>query len=151
MSTRPHHYRFAHVVFRSIALRNAAGLLAAPLDELNTRTADLWVGVGGELPEEQRLPADGLALSHVPLGAGTALLVRFPPALHPPEAHFALLLGPDVVGEPRYFVLEESLDMFTRARVTVLGAWNTDTHLNLGPGPAPEADAFVAAVEARLG
>ncbi|WP_406278443.1 hypothetical protein [Embleya sp. NBC_00896] len=150
MSTRQHHYRFAHVVFRSIALRNAAGLLAAPIDELNSRTVDLWIGVGSALPEEDRLSADGLALSHVPLGAGTGLLVRFPPALYPPEAHFALLVGPDVVGEPRYFVLEESVDVFGGGRSTVLGGWDEDTHLNLGPGPAVDADAFVAAVAARL-
>ncbi|MGW1988916.1 hypothetical protein [Embleya sp. NPDC001921] len=123
MSTRRHHYRFAHVVFRSIAPRNAAGLLAAPLDELTARTTNLWVGVGSRLPEEQRLSAEGLAMSHVPLGAGSGLLVRMPPALFPPEAHFALVAGPDVVGEPRHFVLEESLDVATRKRATVLGAW----------------------------
>ncbi|MFJ8738604.1 hypothetical protein ACIRL2_04460 [Embleya sp. NPDC127516] len=150
MSTRQHHYRFAHVVFRSIALRNAAALLAAPLDELTARTTNLWIGVGSRLPEEQRLSAEGLAMNHVPLGAGSGLLVRLPPALFPPEAHFALVLGPDVVGEPRYFVLEESLDVVTRERATVLGAWDEEAHLNLGPGPAADPDAFVSAVAARL-
>ncbi|MGC0418921.1 hypothetical protein [Embleya sp. AB8] len=150
MSTRQHHYRFAHVIFRSIALRNAAELLAAPVDELTAATADMWVGVGARLPEEERLPADGLALSHVRLGAGSGLLVCLPPALYPPEAHFALVPGPDVPGEPRYFVLEESFDVLARTRTTVLGGWTEDSHLNLGPGSIVAADAFVAAVAARL-
>jgi hypothetical protein len=151
MSTRRHHYEFAHVVFRSIALRNPAGLIAAPLDTLAEKTAELWVGVGRRLPEELRLPTTGLAFTHVVVGGGTSLLVTFPPALYPPEAHFALVLGPEAAeGVPRYCLLEESLDVVRGVRCTVLGGWDGDTHLNLGPGPSVDPDAFVAAVEARL-
>jgi hypothetical protein len=151
MGPRRHHYEFAHVVFRSIALRHAAALVAAPLAPLAERTAGLWVAVGRRLPEEVRLPATGLALAHVEVGGATSLLVTLPPALYPPEAHFALVLGPGTAeGVPRYCVLEESLDVVDGTRGTVLGGWSEDTHLNLGPGPDVDPDAFVTAVRARL-
>lgn len=146
---RMHHYVFAHRELPGIARRFAPNLVGLAREgRLDDALRTTWTGVGEALPPEDRLAPDGLAAELRSLGAGEAILVRFPPPAHVTEAYLALVVlepGPDV----RYFLLEHGWNLDDSPR-TVLGEWTEQAHLNLGDGPAADADTFVAAVERLL-
>jgi hypothetical protein len=147
--SRRHHYLFAHRVLPSTALRFGADLVSAGRDgQLALDSA--WDRVGQDLPEDERLPSAGLAVSHHHIDEHDVLLVTFPPPVGPPEAHFAAIALSTRDGQVRYITLERGLIPLNDTQYTVLGEWTDDAHLNLGSGPQPQPDAFLSALRLVL-
>lgn len=145
---RPHHYLFAHralpVAAPGLAPRARSLVLQG---RLNDGLLGLWNRVGDDVAPDDRLPGNGLRGALRDAGGTEVVLVTMPRAEHMTEAHFAAV----VLSEPlRYLVLEHSWTTEDRP-CTVLGEWEEGKHLNLGPGPEPTEDAFLAAVAQRLG
>jgi hypothetical protein len=117
---------------------------------LDDALASAWADVGRQLPEAERLPADGLRGYLVDAGGTAAVLVTLPPAERTTEAHMAAVIPAGDPGQTRYLVLEHSWTADGEP-ATVLGEWVTGPeHRNLGPGPAPDRDAFTAALRVLL-
>ena len=145
---RPHHYQFAHRWLRDIALRYGSDFVRDnPRGNLTGALVAMWHEVGTRLPEVQRLAPDGLATDLRPDPSTPMVVVTMPAARHMVEAHFAAIVLCDE--QTRYFVLEESWSP-TEPVATVLGEWIGDSHINLGPGPAPDRTAFIEAVLTRV-
>jgi hypothetical protein len=102
----------------------------------------MWNDIGDALPPEQRIEPEGLRAVHEP-GPPEMMLVVMPPARHMAEAHFAAIVVCDGVAD--YYVLEESWAP-DRADATVIGGWTPESHVNYGPGPTPDLDAFRQAI-----
>jgi hypothetical protein len=146
---RTHHYLFAHrelpAIARKVGDRLPSLVETGRMDEALERT---WQHVGERLAEADRLPAFGLHATVHDVGSAKVILVAMPSAEHTTEAHFVGIAFPGE--EPlRYFVLEHSWTLDDQPS-TVLSEWTTDAHVNLGTGPAPVPEAFLAAVSARL-
>jgi hypothetical protein len=146
---RRHHYLFAHSDLPGAAFRFGADLMTAGRDGRLT-LATAWDRVGEALPPDQRLPATGLAVSHHAVTGHEVLLVEFPPAEHPAEAHFAAVTLSGA-GGVRYFTLEDGRSVMDGSRYTVLAEWTEDRkHINYGSGPAAAPEAFLAALPRLL-
>jgi hypothetical protein len=148
---RRHHYGFAHQVLPSLARQPGIDLPAmAVAGLLDDALASAWADVGRQLPEAERLPADGLHGCLVDAGGTAVVLVTLPPAERTTEAHLAAVIPGDEPGQSRYLVLEHSWTMDGEP-ATVLGEWVTGPeHRNLGPGPAPDPGSFTAALAGLL-
>jgi hypothetical protein len=149
---REHHYVFAHRVLPAEARANASAILQAA--ERGTATQSLamiWDHVGSQLAPDRRLPSTGLSGSFRELSGARVALIHFPPAEHATEAHLAAIVLPRTqpAGPARYIVLEHSWTPDDQPQ-TVIGEWADGKHLNGGNGPAPDEDAFLAAVDARV-
>ncbi|MCA8920909.1 MAG: hypothetical protein KDD82_03805 [Planctomycetes bacterium] len=144
---RRHHYLYAHRVLPPLAFGDPAGFCAR-LSNPSAGQASLealWEKVGSEAPVA--LPVEGLKLSQHLLKNGRAVfLIQLPTPELMPEAHFvAVAPGPEDLA---IYTLERSQDFETGEACTVVGAWNPEgDHLNLGRGPQPTREAFLA----RLG
>jgi hypothetical protein len=152
MGSRRHHYHFAHRYFPTLLLTTRAAqrwlpILEAPEGAEFLRS--LWNQFGADnLPENERLSADGFAVRATRTSGGALmLLVRFPPPVEVPEAHFALVVADGRTHEIlRYVTLEHSMGC------TVLGEWLADgTHKNYGEGPPPDEQQFYTASQKLLG
>ncbi|MGI5174933.1 hypothetical protein ACQEVZ_01170 [Dactylosporangium sp. CA-152071] len=147
---RRHHYLFAHRELPSGLFRLGIDLVSAGRDGRLDLDA-VWDRVGQTLPDHERLPATGLAVSHHLVADHHVLLVVFPAAQHPAEAHFAAMAVSAHDARVRYIVLEEARSVIDGTRYTVLGEWTEDGgHINYGPGPEPRTEAFLSAVRSHL-
>jgi hypothetical protein len=147
---RPHHYRYAHRLLSRILVKPEWELRRmAQAGFINEFLHFLWTDYAKAFPEEERLSPDGLAGELSTAGTTEVLLVTMPPALHVTEAHFVAVAPCEPAPARRYWTLEHSWT-FEGEPCTVLGQWADGSHLNLGPGPEPTADAFLAAL-ARMG
>lgn len=148
---RRQHYEFVHVVLRAIAFRTGAYLLVmADSGRLAEQLRGTWDKVGEDLPEQERIPATGLAAGLYTYGPIRAAVIALPHARHVGEAYLvAYVLIEDPVfgaGDPEFFVLEHDVlpDGEPGTRVT---RWTRDgRHLDLGPGPLPEIGAFLETI-----
>jgi hypothetical protein len=149
---RRHHYDFAHRALPSIMLNPDVDLaqLASVPDRLNGALRATWQRVGDQLGESDRIPDDGLAVELRLVDGVDALLVTLPPALNQAEAIFVLIMPLEPATERRLFTLESGWDVVNRRTYTVLGSWTDAGHLNLGEGPSPDPDAFIAAISTRM-
>ncbi len=148
---RRHHYEFAHRVLPELALQPDIDLGAmAAADLLDAALRSAWSDIGKLVPEAERLPPDGLHGELADLGGIPGVLITMPPAVRTTEAHLAALAPCDPPERRRYFVVEHSWTAEGEP-ATVLGEWTRDhSHLNLGPGPAPNAEAFAEALRELL-
>jgi hypothetical protein len=151
-------YVFAHRTLPQIVHddpEKAQKLLSGP--EGPGFLAFLWHRVGERLPEDQRSPAEGLATSrHVSPDGTVIVLVTMPPPRRAPEAFFAAAVftpGPRKMlffrhpPTVRYVTLELGHEAGGAIR-TVLCGWSKDgDHYNMGDGPPPESEAFLARVQ----
>lgn len=143
---RHHHYVFAHRELPSAAFRFGADLVTAAREGRLT-LATVWDRVGETVPPDDRLPSDGLDVAYHALAGQDVLLVTLPAPDAPTEAHFVALVGDPV----RFFTLEDAYSPLDGSRYTVLGEWtDSGSHVNHGPGPAPEPGLFLAAIGERL-
>lgn len=149
---RAHHYRYAHRLLAGLARDLGPQMLDHEPDAGFTGgLTQLWDGYGERLPEEERLPADGLSAELVRRDGYRALVVVLPPAVAPSEAHLVAVVQVGEAEQCRYLTLEHGVSPIDRQPYTVLGEWTADgSHLNLGPGPAADPEAFIAAVERIL-
>jgi hypothetical protein len=144
---RPHHYLFAHRELPSAAFRFGADFVAG-IGEGRIGLAKAWELIGESFPEEERLPADELAIELHTLGTHDVVLVSLPPPAGQAEAHFVAIAAADRL---RYFTLEAAESPLDGRRYTVLGEWTEDhTHVNFGPGPEPDKALFLTAVGDKL-
>jgi hypothetical protein len=146
---RRHHYVFAHHEVRRAAQRFGADLVEAGREGRLTLES-VWNRVGESLDEPDRRPATGLASTYHEIAGHRVLLVRLPSAHHPTEAHFVAIAAPVDDGRVRYLTLEYAVSPVDETVYTVFGEWDDQRHVNYGEGPAPDADAFLAAVAHRL-
>ena len=156
---RPHHYQFAHVVLRELCEEDTLRFFATMASPERCR---LLAGVWAETERRIGRPVDGFdpaptSVTTCRIGAHATVIVSMPAPVAVGEAHFVgvvlaeLTPGADpgaAVGY-RYFTLELG-DRGDGSARTVLCEWKGARHLNFGDGPAPEVDAFVAALAARL-
>lgn len=86
-----------------------------------------------------------------------AIIVKMPTPIAVTEAYFVGILptesqecaeAPEEIAF-RYFTLEYGSRMDGTSR-TVLCAWAGDNHFNLGDGPPPTLEAFIAALDERI-
>ncbi|MEV4313317.1 hypothetical protein [Actinocrispum sp. NPDC049592] len=147
---RHHHYRFAHVSLPRIALGGTVNLRQfADEGKLGQMLRGFWDFVGTQqVAEEDRLPADGLSSETVTTGDSTVLLITLPRALKATEAYFVAIAYRAAAAIPRYFCLEHGTPLFPDT--TMIGEWVQGegglSHVNLGDGPEPDADAFLDAI-----
>jgi hypothetical protein len=145
---RPHHYQYAHRALPSVVRHSGLEIVqAAAGRDITPALQALWSEVGDQLPEDQRLDPAGLTVAYEPGPPAPLVIVTMPPAHHMVEAHFAAIVA--VADQARYLVLEESWSPVAD-KATVLGEWTAEGHLNLGSGPPPQRDAFLAAVRALV-
>ncbi len=145
---RQNHYEFAHRALPTIVLRREVDLLKLGAEgRLEDALRSTWLAISDRLPEEDRVPPDGFAaeVTGTADSEGGTLLIRFPEPLYPAEAHLAAVMPCEPVGRRRYFVLERSVTLQGET-ATVLGEWAAGSHINYGTGPAPDMQAFLAAV-----
>ncbi|MFI5530348.1 hypothetical protein ACIA8O_17585 [Kitasatospora sp. NPDC051853] len=149
---RAHHYGYAHRVLAGLARDLGVKMLdREPAPGFTGGLTAIWQGYGEQLPESERLSADGLSADLVQRDGYRALLVILPPAVAPSEAHLVAVVQSAEAEQCRYLTLEHGVSPIDRQTYTVLGEWTADgQHINLGPGPAAEPDAFLAAVERVL-
>jgi len=149
---REHHYVFAHRVLPAEAQAHPRVIVEAAARGTATQSlARIWDHVGAQLPPDRRLPSTGLSGSFHELSDARVALIRFPPAEHAAEAHLAAVVLPrsNPDGPARYIVLEHSWSPEDLPQ-TMICEWEGGSHLNGGPGPAPDEAAFLAAVAARI-
>lgn len=164
LSPRPQHAAFAHSALRALAGEDAEALviaLAAPGAE--DFLAEVWDAVGREVAASD--PAAAVTLAPTGLEAIPARvagrptgLVKMPEPVAATEAHFVAIVLNHELGEPvkpapepefHYFLLEKSV-AGDGDHVTVFARWDDGAHEDLGPGPAPDARAFLDRIARHL-
>jgi hypothetical protein len=145
-------YLFAHRELPMAAFRYGEDLVrVARGGNLAEGLAKLWVDLGTALPPEERLPADGLAASWHDAGRYEIALVTLPPPTGVTDAHLAAIVVPKGGKSVRYLVLERGVPDAAGNPTTVLGEWLAGgDHVNMGAGPRPEPEPFLAAVREHL-
>ncbi len=139
------HYRFAYGFLKGFAFQRTEELREA-----------LWSGDGDGFlawlwersADEGSEPCPGLSVRTFTHAGRPAALVTLPEPAEPPEAYFVLILfGSDT---PTYYSLEKTEPLWfgegEEPSGTVLGLWEPDRRYNLGEGPPPDPDLFVARV-----
>lgn len=148
-------YGFAHQLLPHALLSHPRPftMLAGPVGTEYVR--QMWelaaerIAPGTPIPEELR------ALPPRVGGPFVCAVIVMPPPQEMTEAHMVALVGRlsdpalaslDDVRSRAYYTLEAG-----SGGTTVLGQWTADgSHLNLGSGPEPTADAFVLAIGEHL-
>jgi hypothetical protein len=148
---RRHHYQFAHRLLPATAFRMGSDLVAAGRQG-RLALDDAWNELGLTLPEGERVRPDGLDASYQRVDPYDVLVVTFPPAMGPAEAHYAAIAVPDdSTRNVRYLVLELGLSPIDGQRYTVMAEWTADgSHVNYGPGPEALPASFIAELTHRL-
>lgn len=153
------HYQFAHVALRGLVFREprlATALweledCSALLDDIAAQVTRVCEsrGQGGELC------AADLRVSKRRLGCNPCVIIELPEPRATTEAYMVAIIQQRDLDAPgpaddepsewacRYFTLEFS--EHREAPHTMLGEWTDQgSHLNMGGGPEPEVEAFVA-------
>jgi hypothetical protein len=163
------HYFMAHYALRTVALQHpleTLAMLASP------KGYDFLARLLDEVEEvcrdQGRPPPDFTAADlHIGyrrcVGNHPCAVVRFPEPQGTTEAHMvAIVVTSDLPAiapgakelpqvDARYFTLEKGFRFKGGAERTVICEWTKTAHLNGGDGPPPTVDAFLAAIEERLG
>lgn len=158
-SPRCHHYQFAHAALRSVAFAHPLqfmALLASPEAATEAFTTLLeQVAINcKDCGEAADFSAADIRV-HTRRAAGhPCAVVVLPAPKATAEAHYVapVLLMSDQPENAalRYFVLEYSTADEANPS-TVLAEWRVDgTHVNHGPGPAPNVELFLEAVAGHL-
>jgi hypothetical protein len=152
------HYEFVHQVLPdkvfhpSILLWHLQNLSPEmTVNYLWTFVETRFIRAGLEFNREREVA--GTVIQRIEAGELDCYLVTMPDARYPIEAYFAAMIfgretqAPDALsgaGHPQrwYFTLERSHDGATPTGTVLCGWSESGTHLNYGPGPAPEANAF---------
>jgi hypothetical protein len=156
MSSTPH-YVFAHRLLPSLTFSDPNRLIGSlAMAGGAAFLRDVW-GVAEKRCGVSMAP-EGLRHTMGRLGDDRILVcIHLPEPQAPAEAHFVAVvawLGPaeaQKIEKVRVITLEKAAPIEPGV-VTYLGEWlKAGTHHNLGPGPKPDHDAFIAAVVQLLG
>jgi hypothetical protein len=113
--------------------------------------ADLWTGIGQDLPAEQRVAAEGLSAWHQASGVKPEILVlTFPPPAAGNEAYMLAAIR-TANSACRVFCLERAVMPSTGKEFTILAELATEGRSNWGPGSAPIAEQFAEMVRRLTG
>ncbi|HVT81277.1 MAG TPA: hypothetical protein VHM90_11535 [Phycisphaerae bacterium] len=110
--------------------------------------ADLWNGMGMELPENERVSSDGISSELFGFNGYEMLLVTMPAATEPNEAYFVVVVRKGE--ECRVFFLERSGGWGKLALGTMVAELSAGGRRNRGTGPEPLAGNFVEFVRQLL-
>ncbi len=150
MAPRTVHYVFAHRVLRDIALDPNVDLLEEATEvDLGPKLADIWADLNERVPEESKIPGDGLAAYVVQRPDYAAVLVTMPEPQQPAEAYATMVVsGPDET-QTLYYTWEYGHDTATGEPAAFLCGWGQDphgagtTHYNYGSRDNTSIDTFV--------
>ena len=147
------HYMFCHDALPSVFFADPGRffrVLGGPDRQLFL--TDLWEEAGKRgAPETRRDPA-GLRGAAIRRGPHLFALIYLPEPAEATECYFVCMIaGVSSDGAAlawgRVFTLELGEDVLTGEACTFLGEWTPEAeHHNLGDGPKPDANAFVAQV-----
>ena len=147
---RAHHFKAKHLI-AAMAVENIDKFLerfSPPEGDAYFRA--LWGGLGLDIPEEERVSSDGLAVDSRELKGGqSALILTMPEPRARNEAYFLAILQSQR-GAALVFCLEQSRNPMTQESTTALAGWTTQGRFNTGMSPPPNLDSFVLAVEELL-
>jgi anti-anti-sigma factor len=152
------HYIFAHRILPQIVHadpKKAQEILSGPAGA--DFLASLWRRVGESIPVAAHTPPNGLTLMTRTEADGTVIVVvTMPRPTRLAEAWFVAIVftpGPRKLlffqGPPmiRYFTLELGSNLSNNTPRTVLCGWSKEgNHFNVGDGPPPEVEAFLARI-----
>jgi len=151
------HYQFAHVALRTLVFEDPRLALAlwerddpSPiLDDIAVQVDRACLRMSGE---GGNLRAEHLRISKREIGQRPCVILELPEPLATTEAYMVAIVHLRMLGdaeaddreaERRYFTLEYSAHR--PAPHTVLAEWTKQgSHMNMGGGPEPTVDAFVA-------
>lgn len=138
------HYRFAYGYLKGFAFQRTEELRQALWSEPEGFLPWLWQQAG----DGESAPCAGLSARTFMHGERAAALITLPEPEEPAEAYFVLILfGAD---PPGFYSLEKTEPLWfgegEESSGTILGLWLPDRRYNLGEGPPPDADRFVAKV-----
>jgi hypothetical protein len=150
------HYQFAHVALRTLAFEDSRLALALwELEDPRPLLDDIAVQVERACRSEGdsgKLRAEQLQVTKREIGRRPCVIIQLPDPIATTEAYMIAIVHlrdlvdartDDREAERRYFTLEYSAHR--TAPHTVLGEWTAQaSHINLGAGPEPTVDAFVA-------
>jgi hypothetical protein len=165
LSPRPQHTTFSQSTLRALAADDPEELVVAlsgpGAEEL---LVDLWHEIGRDAasrdPDLTPLPPTGLEAIPARLAGRPAALVKLPEPRAATEAHFvAVVLNHELADAPKaaparefyYFLLEKSVADASGGGTT-FAEWDEGAagRRDLGPGPAPDARAFLERVAEHL-
>ncbi len=159
---RDHHYAFAHVVFRSLALNSPLQCLGILASEQAREFLQFAYDQTCEACREHGEPdftPDEVTVHCGRVGNYPSAVLQMPPPVGTTEAYFVAVVAlVDTTGEPpadienipaRFFTLEKGIS-FDESERTVLGEWTDTTHSNYGTGPEPTVSAFVRQITSFL-
>lgn len=140
--SRPHHYFFAHRLLPALFRQDPAQFVSLLQRDGLPFLAFWWHKASQDMPPEDHLSANGLGYTLRELENGwVAVVVTLPPPEGMTEAYFVALLQKPGDAAPRVFTLELGFSLTGETTHTVLCEWTAEsTHLNRGPGPAPDLE-----------
>ena len=154
--SRPHPYFFAHRLLPTLFHEDPAQFVSLLQRDGLPFLAFWWQKVRQDFPPDDHVSADGLGYTLRELANGwLAVVVTLPPPQGMTEAYFVALLQQRLpaAAKPitRVFTLELGFALTSATSHTVLCEWTPESsHLNRGPGPAPDVEAFLTAVQLLL-
>lgn len=141
---RDHHHKMKYLLAQ-LAIGNPDRFFATfgPSGDAAYLT-DFWTAIGLDMPEDQRVPAEGLSAWHRPAeiaGDPETLIFTLPKPVERNEAYFvAAVRRPGE--EVRVFFLEKAVMPSTGAESTVLAELSADARSNWGIGTEPVLSEF---------
>src|SRR5207253_1104412 len=134
---RKHHYYFAHRLLRQVFFEHYDQFYPRPEQDPSGELAALWAHVANELPERERLPADGLGVvSWTKQNGKEIVIIALPEAKAMAEAAFVVLIGGEQ--DHAYLTYENTISFVENERLAVLCGWTAaGKHVNFGLRAAP--------------
>jgi hypothetical protein len=131
---RRHHQAFKYRVHREALADGGRFAVTFAAPDGAARLAELWDAVGAELPPEERLPADGLALTCKGEPASPVVIVTMPAPLNANEAYYHLAIPAAAEGLVfRFFALEKAVFPKTGEPLVFAVEMRRDARDNYGP------------------
>jgi len=155
-TARHHHYFFAYRYLLERVNSNARQLIKDLSGEPGKQQLEvLWTVLGQDFKArgEEFVSAEGLNCFEVEIGKDYyGVIVEMPKPERMVEAYFVAILAPTFKTTENLFEFYSLAYSKKGSQGTVLGRWIPGgSHFNLGDGPAPEIDKFIAALQETLG
>ena len=152
---RGQHYNFAHKALPLLFFSSPAEIIQL-LETRGTEFLDkVWNSLGPETEGADQIDSAGLAVHKAHLTRNlSCVILKLPTPKAMAEAHMVAALhqvpnaesSPQVPEMARYFTLERGYSP-DETEHTVFCEWDEfGTHYNMGPGPRPDIDAFIARI-----
>lgn len=145
---REHVYVLEHRLLPALLFDDPGRVRDSLEDFGQTFVERCWNQVAEQLPEGERVSAEGLKVTAYEPEPGLAVfIVTFPPPQGVPENYFSAFCFKGE--EARYLTLERTFD-FGEGPMAVLGEWTSGGHGNYGPLPVLDEAGFLDQVTRLL-